>query len=181
MVTLIGTGMRLGEAETLRVCNVRFGEGCEFAVQDSKTEEGIRPVFGPKWVAGVLRKHIESESLSGDNLLFRPIHRSTIGAEHHRARKLAGIVMLYKLKDHRHTFAVTAAKQGMPIPQIATQLGHTDIKVTMRYAKYHPDYRDNSRYFAKMERAWGVDDHIHALPRDGADTPEHAKVRRDNG
>ena len=48
--------------------------------------------------------------------------------------------MHYTIRDHRHTFAVTAAKQGMPIPQIAVQLGHTDIKVTMRYAKYHPEF-----------------------------------------
>ena len=180
MVTLIGTGMRLGEAETLRVCDVRFHEGCEFGVQDSKTEEGIRPVFGPGWVAGVMEEHIASQSLSGDDLLFMRMHRSTLGAEHHRARKLAGIAMHYTIRDHRHTFAVTAAKQGMPIPQIAVQLGHTDIKVTMRYAKYHPDYRDNSRFFKKMERAWGVDAPVCAPPHTGRKNPSYAKERRDN-
>lgn len=61
-----------------------------------------------------MREHIDSESLSGDDLLFKPIRRSKLGTEHHRARKLAGIAMVYTIRDHRHTFAVTAAKE-MPL------------------------------------------------------------------
>jgi integrase len=155
MSLLVGTGMRLMEAETTRVCDVRFGEGCRISVQDSKTAEGIRSVYAPGWVAAVLQAHIEAEGLSADDRLFR-FPRGTLFEEHHRARKLAGIAMRYAIKDHRHTFAVAMAKTGMPIPQIAGQLGHTDISVTMRYAKYNPEYVDHAPYFDAVEQSWGV-------------------------
>jgi len=39
----------------------------------------------------------------------------------------------------RHTFAVRAAKAGVPIPELKNWLGHKDIKTTMIYAQYSPD------------------------------------------
>ncbi len=78
--------------------------------------------------------------------------------------------MRYAIKDHRHTFAVAMAKCGMPIPQIAGQLGHTSIAITMRYAKYNPEYVDHAPYFDAVEASWGVGhDCKRAPPRKSAD------------
>ncbi len=169
MATLIGTGMRLGEAESLRHCDVRFGQGCRLHVQDSKTPEGIRPVYAPDWVAAILRDHIEAEGLSGTDRLFA-IPRRVVQREHHRARTLAGIDLDYSVKDHRHSFAVSVARVGMPLPQIAQQLGHTDIKVTMIYARFSPSYSDNAPYFDAVAQSLGrSDDRIHAPPHETAE------------
>jgi len=169
MATLIGTGMRLGEAESLRHCDVRFGQGCRLHVQDSKTEEGIRPVYAPGWVAAILQDHIKAEGLSWTDPLFS-IPRRVVQREHHRARKLAGIDLDYAVKDHRHTFGVSVARAGMPLAQIAQQLGHTDVKVTMVYTRFSPAYSDNAPYFdAVAQRLGRTDARIIVTPRKSAE------------
>ena len=169
MATLIGTGMRLGEAESLRHCDVRFGQDCRLSVQDSKTREGIRPVYAPGWVAAILQDHIKAEGLSGTDPLFS-IPRRVVQREHHRARKLAGIDLDYSVKDHRHTFGVSVARAGMPLAQIAQQLGHTDVKVTMIYTRFSPAYSDNAPYFDAVAQSLGrTDARIIVTPRKSAE------------
>src|SRR3989441_6571674 len=55
----------------------------------------------------------------------------------------------------RHTAAVYLAPAGMPLPQLAQQLGHATIAMTMRYARFHADYTDVGRYFDRVARALG--------------------------
>ena len=81
-------------------------------------------------------------------------HRWQAQDEHYRARRLAGIVG-YTLHDHRHTAAVYLARAGMPLPQLAQQLGHATIAMTMRYARFHADYADVRRYFDRVAQALG--------------------------
>jgi len=61
----------------------------------------------------------------------------------------------YTLHDHRHTAAVYLARAGMPLPQLAQQLGHATIAMTMRYARFHADYTDVGRYFDRVAEALG--------------------------
>ncbi len=63
--------------------------------------------------------------------------------------------MGYTLHDHRHTAAVYLARAGMPLPQLAQQLGHATIAMTMRYARFHADYADVGRYFDRVAHALG--------------------------
>ena len=130
---LVGTEMRLGEVESLRVCDLKLGDdGARAIVQDSKTDAGVRPVFIPPWAAAAVLAHIEESGKSGIDLIF-DIPRSTIQGEHKRACKLAGIHG-YTIHDHRHTAAVHLARAGMPLDLLQKQLGHTTIQMTMRYA-----------------------------------------------
>jgi integrase len=152
---LIGTGMRLGEGESLRVCDLMFGsDGTRALVADSKTAAGIRHVFVPEWVGEALRRHVEEAGLSGTDLLFQ-IPRRTIQKEHKRACRIAGIPE-YTIHDHRHTAAVHLAKAGMPLNLLQQQLGHTRIDMTMRYAHFHPDYSDVRTYFERVESSLGI-------------------------
>ena len=70
--------MRLGEAEALRVCDLRMG-GTEARAQirDAKTESGVRNVFIPGWAGDALRAHIEEQELSGTDRLFTMPRRTT--------------------------------------------------------------------------------------------------------
>ena len=151
---LVGTGMRLGEVLALRVCDVRFGAGETRAlVEDAKSPAGVRAVFVPPWVTTSLQEHIRTQGLRGADRLF-PADRWQAQDEHYRARRLVGIVG-YTLHDHRHTAAVYLARAGMPLPQLAQQLGHATIAMTMRYARFHADYADVGRYFDRVARALG--------------------------
>ena len=44
---LLGTGMRLGETEGTRVCDIKFGRNeCRILLRDAKTPTGVRPSIG---------------------------------------------------------------------------------------------------------------------------------------
>ncbi len=151
---LVGTGMRLGEVLALRVCDLRFGAGETRAlIEDAKSPAGVRAVFVPPWVTTSLQEHIHAQGLRGADRLF-PVDRWQAQDEHYRARRLAGVVG-YTLHDHRHTAAVYLARAGMPLPQLAQQLGHATIAMTMRYARFHADYADVGRYFDRVAQALG--------------------------
>lgn len=155
MQLLVGTGLRLGEAEGLRVCDLRFGDReARALVEDAKTPNGVRPVFVPQWVAEVLRQLVEEQALSGADPIFT-IPRGTVQKEHRRACKIAGLVD-YTIHDHRHTAAVHLVRAGMPIPLLQQQLGHATIEMTMRYARFHPEYGDVRGYFDRVAQTFGV-------------------------
>jgi integrase len=63
-----------------------------------------------------------------------------------KVRKIAG----YRQHDHRHTYAVQAVRDGMPLPLIAKQLGHANTLMVQKvYGKYQPTADDYARYAAK--------------------------------
>lgn len=76
--TLLGTGIRLGEAEGLRVSDLRLGNGeARAMIEDGKTDEALRAVFIPSWVVEALETHLEKMGRSGRERLFQ-IPRRTV-------------------------------------------------------------------------------------------------------
>ena len=69
MQLLVGAGMRLGETEALRVCDLSFSAASErqTRVRDAKTEAGVRSVFVPTWTANAVAAHIQEHDLSGED------------------------------------------------------------------------------------------------------------------
>lgn len=154
---LVGTGMRIGEAQNLRVCDLRFGrDGARALVERSgtKSRAGVRRVFLPAWVAEALREHIERSGASGTDPVFT-WPRGTIRKEHYRACRIAGIAK-YTMHDHRHTAAVHLSRVGMPLHLVQKQLGHATIAMTMKYAEFNPEYGDVTTYFERVAGAFGV-------------------------
>ena len=152
---LVGSGMRLGEVEELRVCDLRLGgKEARALVDDAKSPSGVRAVFLPTWVGDGLRTYIEECEISGTDRLFQ-IPRRTIQKEHARACTLAGIHG-YTIHDHRHTAAVHLARAGMPLGLLQQQLGHANITQTMKYARFHPEYSDVEGYFDQVGTELGL-------------------------
>jgi len=155
MQLLVFTGMRLGESESLRSCDLAFnGTDNRCLIQDSKTDAGVRPIFVPPWAAEAVRDHVQSAGATGTDLIFT-IPRRSVQAEHKRACKLAGLHD-YTIHDHKHTAAVALARAGMPLNLLQRQLGHKHITMTMRYAQFHPDYGDTAVYFDRVGKRFGV-------------------------
>ena len=155
MQVLLASGMRLGESEGLRGCDLRLGEGDNRAmITKGKTVAAVRTVFLPEWVAVALAEYIEDCGLAGQDRLFT-ISRRVVQREHDRACELVGIVD-YRLHDHRHTAAVHLAQAGIPLHLLQKQLGHKHIEVTMKYAAYHPDYSEVADYFKSVGEKLGV-------------------------
>ena len=155
MQLLVGTGMRLGETEELRVCDLRFDElECRVLVRNAKTPSGVRPVFVPRWAAEAVAAHVEAEGASDTDPVFTILRRS-VQSEHTRACKLAGIHD-YVLHDHRHSAAVALARAGMPLHLLQAQLGHKHIEQTLKYARFNPEYADVSKYFERVGDRFGL-------------------------
>lgn len=171
---LVGTGLRLGEAENLRVCDLRFDDGeARASVKDAKTPTGTRSVFLPGWVTESLQDHLEETDREGTDPVFT-IPRRTVQKEHNRACGVAGIHD-YTIHDHRHTAAVQLARAGMPLDLLQRQLGHANITQTMRYARFHPEYGDVERFFDQVEEQLGLRDGNltpHSAPHPASEEPE---------
>lgn len=157
MRLLLSTGMRLGEAEQLRVHQVRATrDEPQLQVETSKTAEGTRPVTLPRDLAKELQAHIDDRGLEPSEEVFS-LARRTVQKEHDRACDIVGLPD-YTVHDHRHTAAVHLARSGTPLHLIKEHLGHRHIKSTMKYAKYHPDYGEMSPHIEGVARHLGIDE-----------------------
>lgn len=156
MRLLIGTGLRLGEAEKLTPADLRIGNGeARAAVDDAKTPSGVRTVFLPESAAAAVGEHVErTGGRERREPIFR-IPRRTVQKEHDRARGRIGRPG-YTIHDHRHTAAVHLARAGMPLHLLQEQLGHANVEQTMRYARFHPDYGDVAEYFDRVDERLGL-------------------------
>lgn len=162
MRLLVGTGLRLGEAEDLTPARLRLsGEEARALVPDSKSASGVRTVFIPESAAEVLRHHLQRTERGDEEAVFQ-IPRRTVQEEHRRARERIGRPS-YTIHDHRHTAAVHLARAGMPLHLLQRQLGHANIDMTMRYATFSPAYSDVERYFDAVDRHLG----LRTSPTDG--------------
>jgi integrase len=156
MKVLLGTGVRLGEAERLTAGAVRFqrkdGEliAARLQIRTGKTTESVRRPFVPLWLARELEAYIEQYGIAARTRLFR-FKRRTVQKWHGRAVRNAGL-QHYTIHDHRHTAAVSLARSGMPLPLLQRQLGHKDIQQTMQYAEFHPQYGDMGMYMDQVGR-----------------------------
>lgn len=152
---LVGTGLRLGEAENLRVRDLRFEDDeARASIEDAKTPTGTRSIFLPGWVAESLQSHLEDADRERTEPVFT-LPRRTVQKEHNRACQTAGIND-YTIHDHRHTAAVQLARAGMPLNLLQRQLGHANITQTMRYARFHPEYGDVEQFFDEVEEQLGL-------------------------
>ena len=92
----------------------------------------IIPVLAPA------KRILESYSLTGDVMDFRwsVISNQKINEHLKTIAKLAGINQELYFHLARHTFATTITlSNGIPLETVSRMLGHSDIKMTQRYAK----------------------------------------------
>ena len=68
----------------------------------------------------------------------------------HKAQDKARITNKIRFHDLRHSFASNYMMNGGNVFDLQKLLGHTDIKMTMRYAHFTPDHLQNSIKFMNM-------------------------------
>lgn len=149
---LVASGLRLGEAESLVVANLKSSaDGTLVMVTDNKTSRGQRPVHIPQRVAKMLKQHIQKHGLGPSDRLFGHLKRRTVQKAHNRACREAGIHD-YTIHDHRHTNAVHLVKAGMSLQMLRRRLGHADIKTTLKYADFSLETRDVQPFVSEVEK-----------------------------
>ena len=143
---LLLTGCRKGEIVALRWSEIQ-ADGLVLA--DSKT--------GPRRVPlnAHARRILERQPQEVSPFVFpSPRHPSrTRDGElslWHRIRREAGIEDV-RLHDLRHTFASHAVMNGVPVPVVSRMLGHSNVRMTLRYA--HLGDREIEEAAEKVGRA----------------------------
>ncbi|MCY3752783.1 MAG: site-specific integrase [Alphaproteobacteria bacterium] len=127
---LLLTGCRKGEILRLRREEVK---GDRLELQDSKTGPRTLLINGPA------RESVARRMAEGTGPWLFPSVRDPSRPQcrglpfWYRARREAGIEDV-RLHDLRHTVASQAAMNGVPLPTVAGLLGHSNVRMTMRYA-----------------------------------------------
>ena len=133
---LSSTGMRVGELVRLNINDIDF-ENRECVVFGKGNKE--RPVYFDARTKIHLRNYINSRD--DDNValfvsLDAPHDRLNISGVEIRLRQLGKKLGINKVHPHkfRRTVATKAIDKGMPIEQVQSLLGHSQIDTTMHYA-----------------------------------------------
>ena len=151
---LLLTGCRRGEVLTLRWNEV---DGDTIALGDAKT--GPRKVY----LNARARRIIERQPRGQSAFVFPSVRNPERPHAPHlplwdRVRKEAGIEDV-RLHDLRHTMASHAVMNGVPVPVVSRLLGHSNVRMTLRYA--HLADRDieaaAERVGAAMARAMALE------------------------
>ena len=145
---LLLTGCRRGEILGLRRSEV---QGDMLVLADSKT--------GPRTVPlnSQARAILDRQPRGDSGFVFpSPLDPSRPRSDHlglwYRVRREAGIEDV-RLHDLRHTHASHAVMNGVPVPVVSRLLGHSNTRMTLRYA--HLGDRDIEAAAERVGRAIG--------------------------
>ena len=133
---LASTGMRVGELVKLNINDIDF-ENRECIVFGKGNKE--RPVYFDARTKIHLKNYLNSRTDSNQALfvsLDEPHERLNISGVEIRLRQLGRRLGISKVHPHkfRRTVATKAIDKGMPIEQVQSLLGHSQIDTTMHYA-----------------------------------------------
>ncbi len=133
------TGLRKGQVLTLTWDRIDLDEGTVTVFRKHRKAEARHTV---PIHAAALRILNERRRLANNDLVFDQTNFAALWAS---AVAKAGRTGQVRFHDLRHAFATIAA-QRMPLHLVQTLLGHSDIKVTMRYSHARAsDMRDGLR------------------------------------
>ena len=147
IVTLVGTGLRFGEATALQAQDVhlddnpptltvsrgwQFTDGAGYLIGAPKTARGRRTISLPPEVADVLRPLIDGAAPTAWVLTDRggPIRNARVQPLWRKWLAAADLGKRPRLHDLRHTHASWLIAQGVPLTTVQHRLGHASIKIT---------------------------------------------------
>ncbi|OYD50534.1 site-specific integrase [Acidovorax kalamii] len=133
LMFLLSTGARLNEGLTATWKNINIERGMwkvEASLSKSKKPRSIPLNDSALWVLEQLESQGQSQYLFPSPVTGKPY--TAITRAWYRLRKKAGVNI--RIHDLRHTFASFLVSRGRSLFEVQQILGHSDPKVTMRYA-----------------------------------------------
>lgn len=139
---LYDTGMRHGEVFKMRGDDIRL-EQCSIMIPDTKTNLP-RMIYGTKRVMEILERRM---LMFGSGKLFPDTNQRQLQRAWNRVRDVLGESddPEYVMYTCRHTCASRMVQRGIEIGVVSRWLGHTNIQMTMRYAKFAPKNFEHAR------------------------------------
>jgi site-specific recombinase XerD len=154
ILTLLRTGMRIGELLNTRVEDLNLKEQCIEIFEAQKNRVG-RVVYLSKDAQGALKKWLKLKKPQTHYLFYgrrgRPL---CYEAAREIFKKYLDQAQLshkpYSLHCLRHTFASEMLNGGMSLQSLQDLLGHSDIEMTRRYARLTDNTR-REQYYKAMQ------------------------------
>jgi site-specific recombinase XerD len=131
---LLGTGMRISEALSLRRGSIDLATGEATIIGKGNKERVV--FFSPRalnWMKEYLTRRRDSSDTVFAVCRGRPLTRETAVTWFRRFRKLSGIKKKVTAHILRHTVATTLLFNGCPIGHIREILGHEHLETTCKY------------------------------------------------
>jgi integrase len=127
--TLEQTGMRIGEAVELEWRDVDV-RGSRFRIRRGKTATARRWVAVPPWVMDEIAGSCPPDDRTPKRQVFMGLTRHVAQGAMERACRAAGIAT-YSPHDLRHRYASIKLAEGVPVTDLAAQLGHSKKSLTL--------------------------------------------------
>lgn len=140
----LDTGARWGEAETVKVSQIRNGRVSYYNTKGGKP----RPLPITRELEKRLLAHAE-ENGREDGRVFNGCYQAFCNALKRSKIKLPKGQAAHVL---RHTFASHFVMNGGNILALQRILGHSDIKMTLRYAHLAPDFMQETLKFRPLRK-----------------------------
>jgi len=163
-LTMLYLGLRPGEVAAIGWADIDFDNGIihiwrgrkldtagAAIVGDTKTPGSIRSLDAPPVVLDALAQHRKKQNLQRlavgpawsnvEGLVFtsptgRPTDPKAIRNEFHQVVRASGIDGAWTPNMLRHSAASLMADGGMPIEQVADQLGHKDLRMLQKHYRH---------------------------------------------
>lgn len=134
---MLNTGCRASELTTLMWNNVHIKDKY-FIIRNSlsKNKKTVYKPLNDNAIESLLRLHNNSPYVFYNQKTGKHIRTFRRGFKLSVERAELGNVRIH---DLRHTFASFLVKQGVPLYHVSTLLGHSDVRITQKYAHLAPD------------------------------------------
>jgi integrase len=127
--TLEQTGMRVGELQALVWGDVDEA-GSRFRVKAGKTAASRRWVAVPEWLMEQIAATCPRDDRTPERRVFQGFTADVAKNVMARACKAAGIPHFHP-HDLRHRYASVKLREGVPVTELAAQLGHSKKSLTL--------------------------------------------------
>jgi len=149
-ILMLETGMRCNEVYQLRRQDVSLEKGY-LKVYKAKTRNSVQKVYLSDEARKVLRYRLnrfKGENLFPQNDIDGNPPTNSLDKAH--LATVRNLKMKFRFYDARHTFARRAVENGVDLLVLASILGHSNLKVVMRYA--HPSEGFKADAIKRMEQ-----------------------------
>jgi integrase len=123
------TGMRAGELAKLEWGDVDAAES-RFRIRQGKTAAARRWVAVPEWLMEEVLATCAPDDRTAERRVFQGATRQVLAMAMRRACQAAGLP-LYSPHDLRHRYASVKIREGVPVTDLAAQLGHARKSMTL--------------------------------------------------
>ena len=143
------TGMRAGEVFQLKTYDINLDSNLIHVTDTKSSKNRIVPLN--RIAREVVERHIKP-SIYNKNVFTNDRNEITYVNRVYR-KAVTKCRYNYGVSDRRqrvvfhtlrHTFATWLTQRGVPIATLAQLLGHADVRMTMRYSQFAPDFAQKS-------------------------------------